>query len=52
MASESQQTTLLFKKNFGIADTKDTNTVSQEAVASRTRIIPSQQIFSQDIPRV
>ena len=50
MASESQQTTLLFKKNFGIADTKDTNTVSQEAVASRTRIIPSQQIFSQDIP--
>ena len=50
MASQSQQTTLLFKKNFGVADTKDTNTLSQEAVASRTRIIPSQQIFSQDIP--
>ena len=50
MASQSQEVTLLFKKNFGVADTQDANAVSQESIASRTRVIPSQQIFSQAIP--
>jgi hypothetical protein len=50
MASQSQQVTLLFKKNFGVGDTQDAAAVSQESIAARPRIIPSQQIFSQAIP--
>ena len=50
MASQAQEVTLLFKKNFGVADTQDANAVSQESIPSRTRIIPSVQIFGQPIP--
>ena len=50
MASQSQQVILLFKKNFGVGDTQDSSAVSQESIAARSRIIPSQQIFSQSIP--
>ena len=50
MASQSQQVILLFKKNFGVGDTQDSSAVSQESIAARPRIIPSQQIFSQAIP--
>ena len=50
MASQSQQVILLFKKNFGVGDTQDSSAVSQESIAARSRIIPSQQIFSQAIP--
>ena len=50
MASQAQQVTLLFKKNFGVANTQDANSVSQESIPSRTRIIPSVQIFGQPIP--
>ena len=50
MASQAQQVTLLFKKNFGVADTQFANAVSQESIPSRPRIIPSVQIFGQPIP--
>ena len=50
MATTTQQLTLLYKKNFGVADTKDTNTVSQEGISSRPRIIPSLQVLQQAIP--
>jgi len=50
MASQAQQVILLFKKNFGVADTQDANAVSQESIPSRPRIIPSIQIFGQPIP--
>ena len=50
MASDSQKITLLYKKNFGVTDTQDTAAVSQESITSRSRIIPSIQIFQQPIP--
>ena len=50
MASQQQEVTLLYKKNFGVADTQDTKAVGQESIPSRPRIIAAQQILAQPIP--
>jgi hypothetical protein len=50
MASQQQEVTLLYKKNFGVADTQDSKAVVQESIPSRPRIIAAQQILAQPIP--
>ena len=50
MASQTQQVILLYKKNFGLADTADGRSIAQESISSRSRVIPSIQILQQPIP--